>query len=388
MRLRTRPQPDVSAALPAVGPGRPTRPRGLAARPADDPAVATGGQLQDRLLRVVAAGGVAVLPQPRQHLEGQRTTRGGGLRPRVRRGRGDRAADHPAGSARPAAEVGDPVRVAVPSRSAGHQDTAGGGDGAGQAPGRDERGVVAGPGRGRVADADRAARAARRRSAGAAGLCPPPGLRPRRRRRLGGRVRPRGLADAPTRVRRQPAAGLHRDPAAVAAEPGQTVAALAPRHRSRVAGGQPRTPRADPVRGVLRPRGRVRARRHRPLGAGALPGRPARRTGRTTAPRRPHRTAQPIPARGPPAPLGQLAAGDRAGVLRRLPPTRRAPAPGAGRAGHGPDRGPRQPRPLHQPGLPAGHPDPDPGRSARHRRAEPAAGLPGHRRRRRSLPAL
>ena len=28
----------------------------------------------------------------------------------------------------------------------------------------------------------------------------------------------------------------------------------------------------------------------------------------------------------------------------------------------GPDRGPRQPHPLRQPGLPAGHPDPDPGR--------------------------
>ena len=53
--------------------------------------------------------------------------------------------------------------------------------------------------------------------------------RPRRRRRLGGRVRPRRLADAPPRVRRQPAARLHRNPAAVAAGPGQAVAALAAR---------------------------------------------------------------------------------------------------------------------------------------------------------------
>jgi site-specific recombinase XerD len=44
--------------------------------------------------------------------------------------------------------------------------------------------------------------------------------------------------------------------------------------------------------------------------------------------------------------------------------------------------------PVRQPGLSAGHPDPDPRRFACHRRAEPAAGLPGHRRRRRALPAL
>ena len=36
-------------------------------------------------------------------------------------------------------------------------------------------------------------------------------VRPRRRRRLGGRVRPRRLAAAPPRVHRQPAARLHRD---------------------------------------------------------------------------------------------------------------------------------------------------------------------------------
>jgi len=41
-----------------------------------------------------------------------------------------------------------------------------------------------------------------------------------------------------------------------------------------------------------------------------------------------------------------------------------------------------------KPGLPAGHPDPDSGRSAGHRRGEPAPGLRGHRRRRRPLPAL
>jgi hypothetical protein len=53
-----------------------------------------------------------------------------------------------------------------------------------------------------------------------------------------------------------------------------------------------------------------------------------------------------------------------------------------------PDRAPRQPRPVHQPGLPAGHPDPDPGRVAGHRRIERVTRLRGHRRRRRPLPAL
>ena len=54
-------------------------------------------------------------------------------------------------------------------------------------------------------------------------------VRPRRRRRLGGRVRPRRLAAAPPRVHRQPATRLHRDRAAVAARSGETVAALAAR---------------------------------------------------------------------------------------------------------------------------------------------------------------
>ena len=59
----------------------------------------------------------------------------------------------------------------------------------------------------------------------------------------------------------------------------------------------------------------------------------------------------------------------RAVLPRGLPRARRAAAARAGRAGHGPDRAPRQPRPVRQPRLPAGHPDPDPLRAAGHRRA-------------------
>ena len=157
MRLRCRPRRDVSAALPAVGPRRPTRPAPVAGRPADDQAAAAGCHLPDRSLRSVAAGGVAVLPQPRQHLEGQRATRHRRLRPRVRRGRG-----------RPRSEIirldrlGPQLRLEIQYALQCRHD---------QrttktfpavvmalvrAPRHHERGVAARPDRGRVADPDRA----------------------------------------------------------------------------------------------------------------------------------------------------------------------------------------------------------------------------------------
>ena len=87
----------------------------------------------------------------------------------------------------------------------------GGGHGGGAGAGRHRRGVAARPDRGRLADRGSAAR--RRRDSTLRALLIYARRKvcgPRRRRRLGGRVRPRRLADAPPRVRRQPAARLHR----------------------------------------------------------------------------------------------------------------------------------------------------------------------------------
>ena len=73
---------------------------------------------------------------------------------------------------------------------------------------------------------------------------------------------------------------------------------------------------------------------------------------------------------------------------RGLPQARGKAAPGARRACHGPDRGPRQPRPVGRSRPPADHAHPDPVRAARRRRLQAAVGLHRPRRRRAALPAL
>ena len=97
VRLRDRARRDVSAARAAVGPRRATRPARVAGRPADDQDTAARRGLRGGALRSVAAGGVAALPRPRQHLEGQRAARHRRVRPPLRRGHGHRRGDHPAG---------------------------------------------------------------------------------------------------------------------------------------------------------------------------------------------------------------------------------------------------------------------------------------------------
>ena len=88
--------------------------------PVADQATGRRGDLPDRSLPVVAAGGVAVLPHP--DLEDERPT---GHRPmcnQVQPTRGHRGRGDPAGPARPATRTGDPVRDAVPPRRAHEQN--------------------------------------------------------------------------------------------------------------------------------------------------------------------------------------------------------------------------------------------------------------------------
>ena len=181
----------------------------------------------------------------------------------------------------------------------------------------------------------------------AAGLVPP-----RRsptcaaRRRLGRRVSPRRLADAPPRLRGPDLLDFSRIPQP-AERPGQALDPVAAEHRPEPGSGRPAAARPDPARRLPpRPR-RHRRRRHQPGRARGLPRRPPApwAAGRSTAP-----TSAPraVPHRGPPARLGTGPAGGRDAVPRRPAAPHRAAAPGPGRARDGPGRAARQPRPRRR----------------------------------------
>lgn len=122
---------------------------------------------------------------------------------------------------------------------------------------------------------------------------------------------------------------------------------IGPQHqpgRHRHPGPQPllRLPgQSPPRRRHARPRG--------PDRAGALPRRPGPGSALDPFPQPGHRLAERVlPRRAPPR-LGSQPPGERDLLPGRLPPTRQAAAPGAGRPRDGPSRTARQPRPLAQP---------------------------------------
>src|SRR5205085_3836714 len=83
--LRLSPGRDVSTARSAVAPRRPPRSSNVVGGAAGDPRTRAGLVLPDRALRPLAAGGAAVLPQPRRDLEGQRATECRPVRPTLQR---------------------------------------------------------------------------------------------------------------------------------------------------------------------------------------------------------------------------------------------------------------------------------------------------------------
>ena len=215
-----------------------------------------------------------------------------------------------------------------------------------------------------------------------------PGLRPR----LGRRIPPRRVAAAFPGHQRRP--GRHPEVRphhpAMAQGPGQALDPRASGRRDQLLTRLQRHRRGHPLRGVpVHPRGRDHPPRHRPRARGTLPGLPAHGRARCPGPHHAHRSAEHLPADDPPQRLGRRSAvAHRDGVQRRLPQATRAGAPVTARERHGASRRPRQPGPLQRPELAADHRHPHPLRAAHHLRHDPRLRLPGHRRRRGTLPAL
>ncbi|MGW0821909.1 tyrosine-type recombinase/integrase [Streptomyces sp. NPDC002845] len=155
-------------------------------------------------------------------------------------------------------------------------------------------------------------------------------------------------------------AAVRRHHPAVAARAGQTVRALAAEHRPQRQPGRHRHPGPQPLLrlpGQSPPR-RRHARPRGPGRAGTLPRRPGPGSALDPFPQPGHRLAERVlPRRAPPR-LGSQPPGECDLLPRRLPPTRQAAAPGAGRARDGPGRTARQPRPLAQPRRPCADLDP------------------------------
>jgi hypothetical protein len=110
------PRRHVSAARPALGTLWAARAGGLAGRVAASETARARRDLPDHPLPVVAARCVAVLPHPRQDLEGQRSTRNRRVRAALRPDPGPGLRDNPARPAGRAAEAGAAVRAAAASR--------------------------------------------------------------------------------------------------------------------------------------------------------------------------------------------------------------------------------------------------------------------------------
>ena len=116
LRLRLCARRNVRAARAAMGTRRPPRPGRVAGRTAAGQAARRGRDLPHPALRALAAGDLAVLPNPHQHLEGERATRHRRVRGPLRRRDPAGQRDDPARPAGPAAEAGDAVRAATPPR--------------------------------------------------------------------------------------------------------------------------------------------------------------------------------------------------------------------------------------------------------------------------------
>ena len=154
---------------------------------------------------------------------------------------------------------------------------------------------------------------------------------------------------------------LHRDPAAVAARPGQAVAALAARDRARAGGRPPRTARPDPVRAVLRS---ASASPRSPTSTGSCwsatwptctPSWPAGSATATTSGSSTRSCTRSASTTGTtPCPPTALVFTEDYPARAERPP--RALAEQVMAQVEHPDNLAR----FDQPGLPAGHPDPDP----------------------------
>jgi hypothetical protein len=219
----------------------------------------------------------------------------------------------------------------------------------------------------------------------------PPGRGACLRRQLGHRIPARCLA-APQPGHR-PARGHHQlrgHPPALAEGTGQEIRAVAAGHRAQRQHGRDRSQGGDPVRRLSCRAARAGCRpgRRGPPAAGALPGSPARGDGRPRVPWPVRRRAERLPAGDPPARLGRRTAGQRGDLPRGHPRPRHPASPRPRRPRHGTSRAARQPRPAGQPRIPADHHDPHPLRPADLISRPAALRMPGHRRRRRPLPAL